>query len=70
MLRHGKFCLDTEIYSFIYLYHEGGQISEQVGQRGCAASFLGDTQSLTRNSPEQFALTGPALSSWWSWVAS
>lgn len=54
---------------FIYLYNEGGQILEQVAQGGCV-TFLVDTQSLIRCGPEQSSLTGPALSSGWSQVAS
>lgn len=32
---------------------------EQVAQRGCRISILGDIQNLTEHSPEHSALAGP-----------
>ncbi|KAK4828808.1 hypothetical protein QYF61_000865 [Mycteria americana] len=41
---------------------ESGQILEQISQRGCTVSLLGDFQNQTGHDPEQLALIHPALS--------
>ena len=42
-----------------FFYCEGGQALEQVAQRGCGVSILGEVQKLTGRSPGQMALGAP-----------
>lgn len=44
-----------------HFYCQDDQALTQVAQRGCEVSLFGDVQKLSRHSPGQLVLGGPAL---------
>ncbi|KAK4811097.1 hypothetical protein QYF61_016383 [Mycteria americana] len=57
-LKYRKFCLNIRKKTPLF-YCEGGQTLEQVAQRGCGVSVLGDIKNPTGCGPEEPALVDP-----------
>lgn len=54
--KHGKSHLNIK-NNFFFFYDEDGQAQQQVAQRACGVSILGDIQNLTGRGHEQGHMT-------------